>query len=139
MRSTDAQLAYLGLRLIVGLNFLMHGLVRILGDYSGFAEGLATGFSDTILPVGLVTLTGYLIPAAEAVLGLLLLIGLRLRYTLLATLALMAALIFGMSLRQEWSTVGTQMLYVLILYVLLWRRPDDILSVDSARMPVQNT
>ena len=42
----------------------------------------------------------------------------------------MAALVFGTALRQEWGTLGTQMLYALIYFVLLYAREYDHYSLD---------
>ncbi|WP_234462363.1 DoxX family membrane protein [Adhaeribacter terrigena] len=46
---TNPQLAHLILRLGLGVNMLMHGLTRVF-NLSGFAEKMAAGFTETVLP-----------------------------------------------------------------------------------------
>lgn len=128
-RRTDRRLAYGILRFTLGLNILLHGLTRI-GTLSGFADGLVEGFADTILPAAVVHVSAYVIVLAEVVIGALLTMGYRTRGALVAGGLLMAALVFGTALRQEWGTLGTQMLYALIYFVLLYAREYDHYSLD---------
>ena len=128
-RRTDRRLAYGILRFTLGLNILLHGLTRI-GTLSGFADGLVEGFADTILPAAVVHVSAYVIVLAEVVIGALLTMGYRTRGALVAGGLLMAALVFGTALRQEWGTLGTQMLYTLIYFVLLYAREYDYYSLD---------
>ena len=128
-RRTDRRLAYGILRFTLGLNILLHGLTRI-GTLSGFADGLVEGFADTILPAAVVHVSAYVIVFAEVVIGALLTVGYRTRGALVAGGLLMAALVFGTALRQEWGTLGTQMLYALIYFVLLYAREYDHYSLD---------
>jgi thiosulfate dehydrogenase [quinone] large subunit len=128
--SLDESLAYASLRAILGLNIFLHGVVR-LPTLSGFAEGLVSAFADTILPDVLVRLFAYGLVPAEAIIGLLLLIGWRTRGALVAGQAVMAALVFGTALRQEWGTLGTQMIYVSIYAALLFLRRYDGYGVDA--------
>jgi thiosulfate dehydrogenase [quinone] large subunit len=128
-RRTDRRLAYGILRFTLGLNILLHGLTRI-GTLSGFADGLVEGFADTILPAAVVHVSAYVIVLAEVLIGALLTVGYRTRGALVAGGLLMAALVFGTALRQEWGTLGTQMLYALIYFVLLYAREYDHYSLD---------
>ena len=129
VRRTDRRLAYGILRFTLGLNILLHGLTRI-GTLSGFADGLVEGFADTILPAAVVHVSAYVIVLAEVLIGALLTVGYRTRGALVAGGLLMAALVFGTALRQEWGTLGTQMLYALIYFVLLYAREYDHYSLD---------
>jgi thiosulfate dehydrogenase [quinone] large subunit len=61
----DIAIAYLLLRATMGLNIFMHGLSRILAGTAAFAAAMVPMFRQTVLPRG------------EAVLGLLVLMGLR--------------------------------------------------------------
>ena len=131
-RRADASIGYALLRIMLGLNILMHGLVRLprLGEFAG---GLEEMFAKTILPDTLVVPFAYALPIAEAVVGALVLVGLWLRPALVAGALLMGMLIFGTALREAWGTLGSQMVYVL-LYVLLIRwAADDIWSIDHWR------
>jgi hypothetical protein len=51
-------LAYFYLRFITGINMLLHGGVRLFGDYRGFIDGVAQEFDGTVLPEALVRLVG---------------------------------------------------------------------------------
>lgn len=129
-RHTDRRLAYGILRFTLGLNILLHGLTRI-GTLGGFADGLVEGFADTVLPAAIVRPSAYVIVLAEVVIGALLTVGYRTRGALVAGGLLMAALVFGTALRQEWGTLGTQMLYALIYFALLYAREYDYYSLDQ--------
>ena len=122
---SNRDLAVLLLRLITGLNFAGHGLVRIFGGYTDFARSTVDQFADTILPAALVWPLGYAIPIVELVLGLLLIAGFRIRLTVTAAFALMAVLVSGMVLLEEWAVVSIQMIYILTLFVILAFQPEE--------------
>jgi uncharacterized membrane protein YphA (DoxX/SURF4 family) len=71
----DRQLAYCVLRLTLGINILIHGLVR-LPQLAPFADGLAQAFAKTPLPPQVVRLFAFVLPFAETFVGLLLTLGL---------------------------------------------------------------
>ena len=106
------------LRLSLGINFFLHGLVRLLGNYDEFVKHTVSGFDQTILPSVLAVPFAFLIPPLELLLGLALLGDLRPRETLMGLAGLMCLLIAGKCLQQDWSVVGSQMIYVLCLYLL---------------------
>jgi thiosulfate dehydrogenase [quinone] large subunit len=130
---TGPELAYVVLRLILGVNLAMHGLVRLFGDYAGFAEGIIDTFRDTVLPGLLLAPFAYGLPVIELLLGVLLLLGLWTRTTLVAGGALIGVLVFGSSLLQNWGTVGTQMIYALTFYVLLFHVRHNRFALDALR------
>ena len=116
---SNKKLAVLLLRIVTGINFFMHGAVRVLGDYSGFANGMVDDFSDTFLLPFSVRLLAYAIPIIE------LIIGVKLRLGLVLGFLLIGVLIFGMSLRQEWGVVGSQMIYALSLFFILYFHDEE--------------
>ncbi len=71
------------------------------------------------------------LPAIEAFLGLLLLIGLRTRAALIAASLVIMALTFGSSLVQNWSAVGTQLNYALVYAALLFLLRYNGWSLDA--------
>ena len=71
----DRQLAYGILRLTLGVNILVHGLVR-LPELASFADGLVQAFAKTPLPSQMVRLFAFVLPFAETAVGLLLTLGL---------------------------------------------------------------
>lgn len=131
MNDFDQELALAGFRFAMGINIVTHGAVRIFGDLTGFVQNTAQGFSDTFLPLGLVQAFALTLPFLELILGTLLVLGLWTRWTLFALILFMASLMFGMSLRQEWQTVGSQVVYALAFFLLLfWNRPNRF-SLDG--------
>jgi len=125
LQMSNKKLALFLFRIVVGVNFFMHGAVRILGDYSGFVSGMVNDFGDTfLLPISVKALA-YVIPIVELIVGIILITGYKLRYGLILGFLLMAVLIFGMSLLQQWGVVGTQMLYALSLFFILYFQDDE--------------
>jgi thiosulfate dehydrogenase [quinone] large subunit len=70
------------------------------------------------------------LPYAELILGVLITVGLLTRWGLALGGLLMTALVFGTSLRSDWATVGLQMVYVLLYYLLLVNIGDNYFSLD---------
>jgi len=126
-------MAYAALRIAFGINLAMHGVNRFLAGVGQFAVKMAQDFSATVLPRWMVLAFGEVLPFVELAIGILLLIGLWTRWTLLSGMAVVAALMFGTALKGDWNVLGTQLLYALVYYLLLARRADDAFGVDSAR------
>jgi thiosulfate dehydrogenase [quinone] large subunit len=120
----DQRLAYLLLRLLTGLDFFGHGFARIFtGTHlSGFAHWMVGDMAKSPLPPSLVLAAGYIVPCVELLIGVLLLLGLATRYALLLALLLLLALMFGITMKQDWNVAGQQLLYGLVLAVLLFGR-----------------
>ena len=129
-RTTDRQLAYGLLRLILGTNIMIHGVSRMYMGVKGFAEALVPLFAKTPLPPGAVYAYASALPFAEAVIGLCALLGFGSRYAYVAGLLLIASLTFGAALRQDWDSAGLQLIYALLNAILLASRDYNALSVD---------
>ena len=125
----DRQLAYAILRLTLGVNTLVHGLVR-LPQLASFADGLVQAFAKTPLPAEVVRLFGFVLPFAETLVGLLLTLGLWTRLALVSGGLLIIALVFGTALRSDWDTLGIQMIYAAVYYLLLVSRTYDRFSIN---------
>jgi uncharacterized membrane protein YphA (DoxX/SURF4 family) len=126
----DRHLTYLLLRLTLGINILLHGVVR-LPALGAFAEGTVQQFADTPLPAVAVRLFGLLLPFLETAIGLLLTIGLWTRWALVAGGLLIAALVLGTALRSDWETLSIQMIYAIIYYLLLTGRTYNYFALDT--------
>jgi thiosulfate dehydrogenase [quinone] large subunit len=124
-------LAYVLLRLTLGLNMSMHGLTRILAGPAQFAATLPPEFQKTFLPAASVYAFGLALPFVEAGLGLLLFLGLFTRYALIAGALWIMALTFGSTLRQDWSASGIQLTYALLYAILLAFLDRNRYALDS--------
>jgi thiosulfate dehydrogenase (quinone) large subunit len=118
-RGRGRALAFLLLRLTLGLNICMHGLSRIVAGPATFANSLVPIFQKTPLPAWSVHLFGLILPWTEAILGFLLLLGLFTRFALVSGSLLILVLMFGTTLRQDWSTAGVQLIYAAVYAALL--------------------
>ncbi len=127
----DLALAYFLLRATLGVNILMHGAARILSGPAAFAAGLSHTFHNSPLPEPLVLAFGLSLPWIEALIGLLVLLGLVTRWALVAGSVLMLVLMFGSSLHQDWNVVAIQLAYAVVYAALLAFRGVDAYSVDS--------
>ncbi|NMO16472.1 DoxX family membrane protein [Pyxidicoccus fallax] len=126
----DRQLAHAVLRLVLGVNITLHGLVRV-GAPGAFADTLVKNFAETPLPEWSVRAFALSVPFVELIVGLCILLGLRLRLALVVGGAFMASLTFGESLRQQWSTVSIHLSYALVYFVLLSRVSDARFTLDG--------
>jgi thiosulfate dehydrogenase [quinone] large subunit len=127
----DLKLAYVILRITLGINMSMHGAVRIMAGLGGFAEGMVKQFAETPLPAVFVRAFGHTVPLFEVTIGLLILLGIQTRWALAAGGLFMASLVFGTSLRSDWTMVMLQMIYAVIFYLLLARRRDDAFTLGT--------
>lgn len=127
----DEKIAYALLRAVVGTNLLMHGVSRWLAGQAAFMEHLTEQFAHSPLPAWSVHLFGQFLPAVEGLLGLLLLIGLKTRWVLIAASFLILVLTFGSAMVQDWSAAGVQLVYALIFSALLFLRRYNSWSLDG--------
>jgi thiosulfate dehydrogenase [quinone] large subunit len=128
--TTEQRHAYVLLRLLTGVDFFMHGFARIFtGTHLiGFAQGMVKSMASTPLPPALALATGYVVPCVELLIGILLIVGVRTRAAVTLALLLMLVLMFGVTLKQDWSTAGSQLLYGLVLAALLFARAEYEMS-----------
>ena len=119
------------LRWSLGLLMLNSGLSK-LGNLGGFVDGyLLPAFAKTPLPAWMVAGYGYALPPVEALLGLLLLLGLCRRQALLLNGLMLISLAFGQMLLKSHPTVGTISVYVLMTALALWMGGADRWSLDA--------
>jgi uncharacterized membrane protein YphA (DoxX/SURF4 family) len=91
----DVSRAYALLRLTLGLNIFLHGVVRCVAGLGSFAQSLVPMFQKTPLPSWSVYGFGLVLPILEAVVGAAVAAGYRTRTALVAGAALMLVLVFG--------------------------------------------
>ncbi|QLY26523.1 DoxX family membrane protein [Bdellovibrio sp. KM01] len=120
MKLNHQDLAVSILRIALGINIFLHGIVRFGPNYSKFIAWITETFKDAPLPAWSVQAFAYSIPPLEAIIGLLLILGVFLMPTTIAGLALMIMLMAGSCLIQNWEIVGIQMIYILLYTVVLF-------------------
>ncbi|MCH8568192.1 MAG: DoxX family membrane protein [Balneolales bacterium] len=126
----DRRMGFALLRFMLGVNMLGRVLVR-LPDINGFAEGMANNFSDTILPAPFVLVYAYIILLVEAVVGVLLILGFKTRWALVALGLLLTTLAFGMILQQNYGTVANILVYGFATTFLLFYTRYDYFGADT--------
>jgi thiosulfate dehydrogenase [quinone] large subunit len=127
----DAALSYALLRVALGLNICLHGVVRWPAGLRNFAESLLPMFQKTPLPAWSVYSFGCVLPIVEASVGFCVLFGFQTKRALISGSVLMLVLTFGSTLRQDWPTVGIQLMYSLVYSILLARTPVSYYCIDS--------
>jgi thiosulfate dehydrogenase [quinone] large subunit len=113
----DLEQAYALLRITLGLNICMHGVVRWVAGLSSFAESLVTMFQKIPLPVSLMYGFGFTLPVLESLVGCSVLLGFRTRRAFLVGMVVMLAL--SSTLHQDWQIAGLQLIYSFLYAVLL--------------------
>ncbi|WP_294308519.1 MauE/DoxX family redox-associated membrane protein [uncultured Chryseobacterium sp.] len=115
----DYKTAFFFLRLPVAVSLLGHGLVRLpkLPEFSGW---MVKTMEKSVIPEGLIVPFSYVLPVAEAIMGLLLLINFKTKYTLYSALALMSILIAGSCSIENWTAIEAQLLHCVYLFGLFW-------------------
>jgi thiosulfate dehydrogenase (quinone) large subunit len=88
-------------------------------------------FVNTILPMPLVRGFLFFLPFPECLIGALLMLGFFTRNALIAGSVTIIILVFGTGTRQDWTTVGLQMIYALYYFVMITRLDDNWLAVDT--------
>ncbi|MGF1536175.1 MAG: DoxX family protein [Elainellaceae cyanobacterium] len=130
LRRADIVLAYTFLRVIIGINYFNHGVTRI-GNLPGFMDAMVGAMEGAWMPEALVRLNAAIVPPLELVVGALLVLGLVTRGALMATLALMAMLMYGVTIVQNWDTAASQLIYDVILVLLLAGLSFNTFSLDQ--------
>ncbi len=129
IRRRDGAIAYFFLRLIFGINFFNHGFTR-LGDLPGFAQSMADLFQNTFAPSWLVWAIGFCVPIVELIIGILMIVGWQTQPALMTGFGLMAILMYGVTLLQNWDTASSQLIYCLVFFVLIAFNNYNLISLD---------
>ncbi len=129
LKPKDLALAYLFLRLLLGVNFFNHGFTRI-GNIPGFVEETVKTLDGSYFPEPLVRINAFAVPIIELVVGILITLGLATRLALIVTFALLVMLMMGVTSVQNWQAAGTQLVYGIVLFILLATCQYNIFSLD---------
>ncbi|MDF2852957.1 MAG: DoxX family protein [Sphingobacterium multivorum] len=123
------EVSYLMLRLVAGISFFGHGLIR-LPKLNAFSQWMVGNFSKSMLPQSLVAPFSYLLPIAEFTIGILLLMGLFTQKTAIAGVVVMLLLMLGTCLIENWEALPSQTIHALILIMLYQFIAANLFSLD---------
>ncbi|MBV6881653.1 DoxX family membrane protein [Epilithonimonas ginsengisoli] len=115
----DFKTTYFFLRLPIAISLLGHGLVR-LPKLATFSNWMVTSMEKSMIPDFLIVPFSYILPIAEFLIGLSLVIGFKTKYTIFSGLILMSILILGSSSIENWSAIESQLLHSVYLFGLYW-------------------
>lgn len=108
----------------------------------GHARKYFLPFVDTFLPVWSLWAMGVVIPFIELIAGALVIVGLRVRWALVALGFVLVVVTFGHLLKEPLYAFHTHVIprLGLLLFVLIWPRHDDHFSLDHflARLRTRN-
>jgi thiosulfate dehydrogenase (quinone) large subunit len=116
-----------------GANILLHGLSRVLNGRPAFLAYLTHYFEHAhLVPAPMLPLFGAVLPWVETALGVLLVLGLFSRFTLIVGALVLTVLVIGTNLAQDWLVSGLQLPYCFIYYYLLIHLEQNTISLDQA-------
>src|ERR1700724_2752189 len=111
-RSSDAVIAYTILRVSFGANIMLHGVSRIVMGHAAFLAYLTHYFEKaSYIPVSMLSLLPTVQPWVELILGLLLVIGLATRFSLIAGGLVILSLVMGTNIARDWLGSGLPLIY----------------------------
>jgi len=128
---SDPSIAYAILRLTLGVNIGLRGLVRIAHGPAAFAQGLVKQMEATILPPAAVYAFASTLVWVESAVGLLLILGLQTRPALFVGGLMMTALTFGTMQIENFQNAWLQLTYALVFFVVLAFRSWNRISLDA--------
>ncbi|NEQ51510.1 MAG: DoxX family protein [Leptolyngbya sp. SIO3F4] len=130
LKAADISLAYLLLRIVVGVNYFNHGFTR-MNNIPGFANSMVEAMEGAWMPDFLVRLTAYFVSPVELIFGLLLIVGLFTRLSLVVIFILMVILMYGVTIVQNWNASSSQLIYNIVLFILLAGLGYNKFSLDT--------
>ncbi len=130
LKTRDIVAAYTLLRIVVGINYFNHGATRIF-NIPGFMDAMVNIMQDSWIPEFLVRINAALVPPVELIVGALITIGLFTRASLIVCFVLMAVLMYGVTIIQNWDTASSQLIYNIVLFILLAGVGFNHISVDA--------
>jgi thiosulfate dehydrogenase (quinone) large subunit len=132
LRFSDTVVAYTILRVSFGANIMLHGVSRLLAGHAAFLAYLTHYFEKTsVIPASVLPAFASVLPWVETTLGLLLLLGLATRFSLIVGALVITSLVIGTNLAQDWLVSGLQLIYAFLYYYLLVHLNQNQLSVGG--------
>ena len=128
---SDESIAYAILRLTLGVNVGLRGIVRIAHGPTAFAQGIVKQMEMTMLPPSAVYAFASTLVWVETAVGLLLIVGLQTRLALILGGLMMTALTFGTMQTENFQNAWLQLTYALVFFVVLACRSWNLISLDA--------
>src|SRR3989442_8266431 len=128
---SDASVAYAILRITLGVNIGLRGMVRIAHGPAAFAQGIVKQMEATLLPGSLVYAFAATLVWVESAVGLLLILGLQTRLALIVGGLMMTLLMFGTMQIENFQNAWLQLTYALVFFVVLALRSWNVISLDA--------
>ena len=125
----NTKISYLIIRTAVGVSMFGHGLVR-LPKLHAFSEWMLKSFEKAMLPDIFVLPFSYVLPIAEFVLGILLILGFLTRISAIAASVVMILLIFGTTLIENWGALTPQFIHLGFFAYLIQHMDKNRFSID---------
>ncbi|WP_035647146.1 MULTISPECIES: DoxX family protein [unclassified Flavobacterium] len=122
--------SFLLLRIAIAISMFGHGLVR-LPKLETFSNWMTNSFENSMLPKILVTPFSYILPVAEFSIGVLLLLGLFTKPSLIAGAVIMLILLFGTSMIENWEAIPSQLIHIAFFALLLHFINDNSWAIDT--------
>jgi thiosulfate dehydrogenase (quinone) large subunit len=130
--TSSTAIAYAILRVSFGANIMLHGVSRVLMGHAAFLAYLNHYFEHSHgIPMGMLPAFAGVQPWVELILGLMLLLGIATRFSLIAGGIVVLCLVIGTNLAQDWLVSGLQLIYAFLYYYLLAHIDENGLSVDA--------
>ncbi|WPO78787.1 MULTISPECIES: DoxX family protein [Flavobacterium] len=123
-------ISFLLLRIAIAISMFGHGLVR-LPKLEAFSNWMTNSFENSMLPKILVTPFSYILPVAEFSIGVLLLLGLFTKPSLIAGAVIMLILLFGTSMIENWEAIPSQLMHIAFFALLLHFINDNSWAIDT--------
>ncbi len=134
------QIAYVMLRITIGVAFLFYGIDKFIMGRGAVASSIVQEFEKTFLPRGMVSLFVNILPFAEVILGACVLFGVFTTTALALMAALLAALTFGQVLLLNAQIVANNLIHCVVVFLLLYFAEHNTFSLDQVwkkhRQPV---
>jgi len=127
----DASIAYAILRITLGVNIGLRGIVRIAHGPAAFAQGIVKQMEATVLPASAVYAFAATLVWVETAVGLMLILGLQTRLALIVGGLMMTLLTFGTMQIENFQNAWLQLTYALVFFVVLACRSWNLISLDA--------
>jgi uncharacterized membrane protein YphA (DoxX/SURF4 family) len=134
-RTTDRAWALLFARGVLGFIFFMAGVWKCfeLGPLEHARRLFVEPYAETFLPAWSLWATGTAVPVVELIAGAMVLIGLRVRWALLALGGVLVLVTFGHLLKEPLFAFHAHVIprLALLLFILMMPRETDRFSLDA--------